>query len=201
MQSHRYDRHARGPNQTAPPVILVLVTNLQVSSAPAVAMETQGGLELSTFEDFYAETYRDLTAYCWQLVRDVELSHDMAQECFTRLLGRWIKVREPRAYLFHIATNLARETWRSQARSTATVESLAAQPSVHHPGDPASAMTVQAAVDRLPRRYREVVLLYYYADLPLATVAAAVRRPAGTVKRQLSEARALLAGDLEDTDD
>jgi RNA polymerase sigma-70 factor (ECF subfamily) len=41
-------------------------------------------------------------------------------------------------------------------------------------------------------RLREVVLLHYYADLPVAEVAAAIHRPVGTVKRRLHEARALL---------
>jgi RNA polymerase sigma-70 factor (ECF subfamily) len=53
-------------------------------------------------------------------------------------------------------------------------------------------------VGRLPDRLRDVVLLHYYADLPVGEVATAVRRPPGTVKRQLSEARAVLAQDLED---
>jgi RNA polymerase sigma-70 factor (ECF subfamily) len=52
-------------------------------------------------------------------------------------------------------------------------------------------------VDGLPRRYRELVLLHYYADLALPEVAQALGKPLGTVKRQISEARALLATALE----
>jgi RNA polymerase sigma-70 factor (ECF subfamily) len=37
------------------------------------------------------------------------------------------------------------------------------------------------------------VLLHYWADLPVAEVARLVRRPQGTVKRRLHEARAQLA--------
>ena len=175
------------------------MTYLQVAAISPVAATRAGGLDLSTFQDFYTGTYRDLAAYCWQLVRDDDLAHEMAQESYARLLTRWVKVRDPRAYLFHVATNLARETWRAQAKSVATVGALSAQPPPAQPADPVIALTVQAAVGRLPRRHREVVLLFYYADLSLNEVAAVTRRPAGTVKRQLSEARALLAGDLEDT--
>jgi RNA polymerase sigma-70 factor (ECF subfamily) len=61
-------------------------------------------------------------------------------------------------------------------------------------GDPG----VLAAVRALPERLRVVVLLHYYADLPVADVAKALRRPVGSVKRQLNEARALLSHSLGD---
>ena len=57
----------------------------------------------------------------------------------------------------------------------------------------ASAAEHKDAVDRLPPGLRDVVLLHYYADLPVEDVARAIRRPAGTVKRRLHEARALLS--------
>jgi RNA polymerase sigma-70 factor (ECF subfamily) len=46
---------------------------------------------------------------------------------------------------------------------------------------------------RLPTRLRDVVLLHYWADLSVADVGQALGRPSGSVKRQLAEARALLA--------
>ena len=145
------------------------------------------------FEAFYAETYPDLAGYCWTLVHDRELAQDIAQESFMRLFARWIKVREPRPYLFHIATNLGRDAWRHRSRLRDTVERLIAEPSDVDAGDLSGPFAVQHAVERLPVRYREVVLLHYFADLSVTDVAAAVRRPPGTVKRQLSEARVLLA--------
>ena len=54
------------------------------------------------------------------------------------------------------------------------------------------------AVRRLPPRLSVVVLLHYYADLSVDEVARTLRRPAGSVKRQLSEARAVLAHTLGD---
>ncbi len=48
-------------------------------------------------------------------------------------------------------------------------------------------------MERLPGHLRDVVLLHYYADLPVEEVARALRRPVGTVKRRLSDARGILA--------
>jgi RNA polymerase sigma-70 factor (ECF subfamily) len=144
--------------------------------------------------ELYAETVGPLGGYVYQLVGDADLAADVVQEAFTRLLSRWVGVRKPRPYLFHVATNLAHDAWNARRRADETVRGLV---DARHDGSvPARDPSVWDAVSRLPERHRELVLLYYYADLPLPDVAAAVRRPAGTVKRQLAEARDRLAQTL-----
>jgi len=144
------------------------------------------------FRAFYADEYPALTRYCWRLVQDRELAHDLAQEAFTRMLGRLTTVDDPRAYVYGIATNLVRRAWRRRAQDSVAVGALAAQPVLPVAG-PEGAVTVRGAVEKLPTRLRDVVLLHYWADLSVADVARALGRPAGSVKRQLAEARALLA--------
>ena len=166
-----------------------------LGARPAATMEGRAvPRERSGFHDLYDQEFPRVAGYCFQLTRNWELSQDLAQEAFARLLSRWIAVRDPKPYLFHIATNLVRAAWRSQAREQsvwADVEAPA--PAAGHD------LTVRDAVERLPQRYRDVVLLHYYADLTVPAVAAAVGRPEGTAKRMLSEARALLAQSLEDS--
>lgn len=148
------------------------------------------------FRAFYEDHYSRLVRYCYRLTGDEQAAFDLAQESFTRLLTRWVGIREPDAYLFHVATNLARRTYaRAQREAAALAESRPV------PRDAERDAQLRVAVDGLRRRYREIVLLHYFADLPVAAVAAAVRRPRGTVLRQLAEARALLAADLEDQSD
>ena len=62
--------------------------------------------------------------------------------------------------------------------------------------DATLAIELRDAMSRIPRRHRDVVLLHYYAGLSVPEVALAVGRPAGTVKRQLSEARERLSAQL-----
>jgi len=145
------------------------------------------------FLDLYAAEYAPLAGYCWRLTRSPEVAADLAQESFTRLFARWITVREPRAYLYHVATNLVRRQWRLQAQSPVAPM----QDSVALSDSADDGLDVRLAIARLPRRLRDVVLLHYYADLSVSDVAEAVQRPTGTVKRQLSEARQLLAASLE----
>jgi RNA polymerase sigma-70 factor, ECF subfamily len=46
--------------------------------------------------------------------------------------------------------------------------------------------------------HRQVVVLYYLADLPVEQVAAELRVPVGTVKARLARARGALAARLAD---
>ena len=153
------------------------------------------------FRRLYAAEYPGVASYCWQLLRDRDLADEIAQEAFTRLLTKWVGVREPRHYVYRIATNLIRDAWSSKLRQrelASALESAAASPG-SAPPDLAAGLALRAAVQGLPVRLRPVVLMHYYADLPIAEVAAALGRPEGTVKRQLNEARALLAGQLQES--
>ena len=150
------------------------------------------------FRVFYEAEYPKIAGYCFVMVRDRDLAHDLAQEAFTRLFARWRTVREPRPFLFRVSTNLARDWWRARQRERGLIEGLGrcVDPMLMDPG---REVDLREAVLVLREAHRQAVLLHYYADLSVADVAAAMRRPVGTVKRLLSEARAQLAISLEES--
>lgn len=145
------------------------------------------------FAGFYTSNWSDVAGYCSALAGSAVVGEELAQEAFARLYARWSLVQEPRPYVFRIASNLAKSTARKASRE---------QPTEHLPEQVAESMGVDPslydAVLRLPERLRSVVLLHYYADLPIESVATTLRRPVGSVKRQLNEARGLLAAALGD---
>ena len=53
------------------------------------------------------------------------------------------------------------------------------------------------AIERLPEKYRLVVILFYFEDMDVAATAHAMGIPEGTVKSRLSKARKLLKEVLE----
>jgi RNA polymerase sigma-70 factor (ECF subfamily) len=142
------------------------------------------------FDRFYAETFGALAGYAWSLTGERATAEDLAQEAMARVYARWFVLREPQPYAFRIVTNLARDRWRHGRHERAALRDLLADDA------PPADRSVLDAVERLPAQLRDVVLLYYYADLPVDEVARAVRRPVGTVKRRLHEARAHLADSL-----
>jgi RNA polymerase sigma-70 factor (ECF subfamily) len=140
------------------------------------------------FQDLFDVVAPLLIGYCVTLVGDVELAHDITQEAFVRLFSRWRSVRSPRAYVYLTATNLAREHWRRAKCERRALTRVAGPPGETPAHDP----WLWDLVERLPARLRTVVLLHYYADLPVADVARQLHLPKGTVKQRLHHARRLL---------
>jgi RNA polymerase sigma-70 factor (ECF subfamily) len=124
------------------------------------------------------------------LVRSAHVADDITQEAFTRLYARWGQPRDPLSYTYRIAHNLAIDHVRR--RMDEPVADRGASSDSDRYG-------LLDAVQRLPVAPREATLLHYYADLPIEQVAKVLRRPVGTVKRHLHEARKLLALALKET--
>jgi RNA polymerase sigma-70 factor (ECF subfamily) len=142
------------------------------------------------FVAFYSEHFGRLSGYALSLVGDPGTATDIGQEAFTRLFARWGRVRDPRAWVYFVATNLATDHWRRSQRDRALTDNLR-DVVAHH--DTAHDPWLRDLVDRLPAHLRQAVLLHYYADLPVDEVARLIHRPVGTVKRRLHDARTLLA--------
>jgi RNA polymerase sigma-70 factor (ECF subfamily) len=162
------------------------------TTGPA-ALPSLPGVSARAAEEFaalYTAEFPRLAGYLTALTGNADVGREAAQEAFTRLFARWRSVREPRAFTYVVGTNLCRHYWKQSGRERAAVATLgAALPEGREAHDP----WLLDLVQRLPVRLREVVLLHYYADLPIAQVATAIHRPLGTVKRRLHEARAALA--------
>lgn len=163
-----------------------------VAWAEPAAMSREDG-----FRSLYQSEFPGLAGYLTAMVGDVHLARDIAQEAFARLFARWIGVREPKAYVYYVATNIARRHWKRSAREREIYAEMHARPAADAPQhDP----WLRDLVERLPDRLREAVLLHYYADLPVAEIAEITKRPVGTIKRRLHEARGLLAESMGDGD-
>lgn len=138
--------------------------------------------------------YAPLAGWCASLVGDRDAAHDIASEAFVRLLSRWVTVHDPKGYLYVTATNLVRDRWRREQRDRKLKERLEQTTPTATPAvDP----WLRDLVERLPDRMRVPVLLHYYADMSVAEVSRALRRPEGTIKRMLFDARSRLHGMLE----
>ena len=148
-------------------------------------------VEQSGFSGFYESNWSDVAGFCAALSGSRSVGEDLAQEAFTRVCTRWRLIAEPRAYVFRVARNLVHRH-HGQARHELLVEAFPESGAV----DAGIDASLWDAVRRLPDRLATVVLLHYYADLPVHEVASVLRRPAGSVKRQLNEARSLLSVSL-----
>ena len=146
------------------------------------------------FTEFFAAEFGALAAYCGRLL-PAGPAEDAAQEALVRVWTHWRTVHDPRAYAFLVATNLARRQWRSDVKQRVLNEGMEER---SRRETRESHSDLHDLVNRLPERLRVPTLLHYYADLPTAEVARVLRRPPGTIRRRLVEARRFLGEALRE---
>lgn len=127
------------------------------------------------------------------LVDDLPTAEDVVHDAFARALGREVHPEAALGYVRTAVVNGARSTLRRRrtARDYVAPIGLAA--------DPADAAVladehreVLAALHRLPRRQREVLVLRYYAGLSEAEIATTTGISRGAVKSTAHRALAAL---------
>ena len=139
------------------------------------------------------------------VLRDPAEAEDVVQETFIRVLEgrtRLAEVRQLRPWLARIAWNLALDRRRRRAPEQIDEALAASLISRECPADEAVAEArnlarVLAAVDRLPRAEREVLLLSAIDELSTAEVAALLKRSESSVRSLIFRARAHLQERLD----
>ena len=143
-------------------------------------------------ERHHAELYR----YALALLRDASSAEDIVQEAFERAfaaLGKYpedrIKALSLRPWLYRIALNVVRNTWRQRRREVTvaeTPEGTDGRLGVALGSASGSAretwLDTLGALERLSERQRVAVALRYFEDLPYAEIAEVTGWPENTCK-------------------
>ncbi|MFI1092252.1 RNA polymerase sigma factor [Streptomyces sp. NPDC020917] len=143
--------------------------------------------------ELFAALYADLAGWCRRLVDDDGTAHEIASEAFARLWLRWSNVEEPRGFLYVTAANLVRDHWRRMERERRALRRAGTEATLapREPGAETS-VPVRLIVQSMPEKLRTVVLLYYFADLPVREIASLTKRKEGTIRGDLHAAREYL---------
>jgi RNA polymerase sigma factor (sigma-70 family) len=151
--------------------------------------------------EIYRSTYPDLVRFLHRKVWDGERARDLAQEAFVRALRH--EPKRPRAWLFQVAANLARDEARMVLRRKKhlTLLKVETEANAEVARDPASEMDekvrgekVKEALESLSERDREVLLLWdagqSYTEIAEHTGLAvgAIGTTLGRARRRLVEA-------------
>ena len=157
----------------------------------------------------FAEAYRvhrpGLVKLAAFIVGDQATGEDVVQDVFTRLHQRWDMLADPGDPLPYLRTAVVNGS-RSAIRTRGRAQRHAGHDS---PSPPLSAeeavllsedrQQVLAALARLSRRRREVLVLRFYVGLSEAEIAATLGISAGTVKSTAARGLAALARVLRET--
>jgi len=153
----------------------------------------------------YREHYRSLVRFLYRRIGDQARAEDLAQEAFVRALEH--RPTKPRAWLFTVAANLARDEGRRTAvrRRHLTLVKAEAAAAPPQPGPEAAlersakVRRVRAALARLTERDRDALLLWE-EGFSYDEIAAVLGLSRGSVGTTLARARNRLAtayADLE----
>ncbi len=158
--------------------------------------------------EVYRATFQDVVRFLHRKVWDVERARDLAQEVFVRALGH--EPREPRAWVFRVALNLARDEARTVLRrkrhlallKNETRESTGGRSPEEELLHEEQLLQLKQALDLLSPRDREVLLLWD-AGLSYREIAEVVELAPGAVGTTLARARRRLVeahGKMEQED-
>jgi RNA polymerase sigma-70 factor (ECF subfamily) len=133
---------------------------------------------------------------------DEQLAIEQSADCFGDLVESLPKMtggpEQLRAFVFAVARNVLRRSWRMQKRAPSLLE-ISDGPADAWPIPDVAAERMEeshrliAAIRSLDEPTRDVFLLRFIELMPVAEIAAAVGEPVGTVKSRLSRGRERLA--------
>lgn len=146
-------------------------------------------------EQLYQTTYSAVVRFLYRKVWDAERAEDLAQEVFVRALAH--RPEKPRAWVFAVAANLARDEARAAVRRKRHLTLLKGDPLAQPVSAPAAddmvelderKAAVHDALETLTPRDREILLLWD-AGLSYPEIAAQTGLAVGAVGTTLARAR------------
>lgn len=170
----------------------VRAPEMYVQLSPRDTSRTRTGLG-TDWAAIYEALYDDLVRFLYRMVWEEDRAHDLAQETFVRALRH--EPEQPRAWLFSVARNLARDEARTAVRRRRHLALVRVEESDRFAEDADQELerlerhkAVEVALDRLTERDREVLLLWD-AGLSYDEIAEQTGLARGAIGTTLSRAR------------
>ena len=155
------------------------------------------------FEELYAQYADDVLRMAYFYLADKQKAEDVCQDVFVKLYTRGEAIAPgcEKAWLLRVTVNCCRDLWRSAwlkrvVLGAPTLDIIPAQEETFEQrGEKAELMR---AIHKLPRQFRETILLHYYQGLGIAEIAQMLGLPEGTISSRLSRARKKLESLLKE---
>lgn len=170
--------------------------NGRISAADARPAASSSDARTVAFEEFVVARSERLLRTAYLLTRDHALAEDLLQTALAKAWSSWHRIEaDPESYVRRIIVNTFATWWRRRWNGELPTEELP-EPGGRDPvpggPDVATSTDLWAAVGRLPKRQRAVIVLRFYEDLSEADTAKLLGVSGGTIKSQTAKALAKL---------
>lgn len=153
-------------------------------------------MNTNQFEAFYRATYRPLWSYVFRMVTDTDLASDLVQDSFVRYLRDEPRSQSDsarRSYLFTIATNLVKDSWRRGKVHGQWLEETASDSVDTSAEQLPLRLDVAAAMQKLSLMHRSLLWLTYVEGRTHDDTAGILQIQPASVRVLLMRARKCLA--------
>lgn len=160
--------------------------------------------------ELIVDQYRPgLLAFAQRMLRNGDDANDAVQEAFVKAfkgLKDFDSRRPLKPWLTRICANCCVDIIRERKRKTESLEPYefmleSTDTSLDEEAERSLARErIGEALKKLPRKYRDIVMMRHFRDMEVNEIAVELGTPEGTVKSWLFRARAMLRNDLSPSD-
>jgi RNA polymerase sigma factor (sigma-70 family) len=143
----------------------------------------------SALAALYRMHYRPLVRLAALLVQDIDAAEALVQDSFVATHSAWRRLADTDRALAYLHQTVVTRSRSALRHRIAAGKGPATLTEVEHPA-------LFSALRTLAPRQREALVLTYYADLPQAQIASAMRISKGAVKRHTLQAMSSLRAEL-----
>ena len=142
-----------------------------------------------------------LLRVAFMYVKDAHLAEDVVQETYIKIFRKYPGFEDDRAekaWIMRVAVNTSKDFLRKRGKYS--IDDDAALESIAAPEDPGYDSTEDAAiveVMKLPEKYKDVILMFYYQDMSISEIAKCLEISDNAVSVRLNRAREMLKTRLE----
>lgn len=153
------------------------------------------------FKKLVAQYGNSILRMCYMYLKDYQLAEDVTQETFLQVWNKYETFENKsseKTWITRIAINRCKNCMRASWFKRISIEEL---PEIFENDSSEMILnkgTISLKIMKLPQKYREVILLYYYQELSVKEISAVLNQKETTILQRLKRARECLKPRLQE---
>ena len=149
----------------------------------------------AVFKQLVTQYGNSILRMCYMYLKDYQLAEDVTQETFLQVWHKYETFENKsseKTWITRIAINRCKNCMRASWFKRISIEEL---PEIFENDSSEMILnkgTISLKIMKLPQKYREVILLYYYQELSVKEISAVLNQKETTILQRLKRARECL---------